>query len=385
MLIVLGALVAFLALMLILRTFAVVSEWMAANISRGWISVFSVITGILPFSVYELLLYLFVLGGLTTIVTAIVCFCKKKALKAATYLLLLAIVGVGISNVYTISAGFAYYRGEPDLPKIDAERLSEYAAAELISLAQYMIDDFNSLADEMEWDEDGRVVSPYSFGELARKIRSEYERLDSDYYSSFTPLVKPITSKRIMSNMHLSGVFFAPLGEANVNPLTPACDLPVTMAHELAHAKGAMRESDANLTAYWLTVTSDNPYIRYSGYMNTYGVILSIASFFDFEAYNGLRQKLDPRIYKDRKLSAEFWAKYTLFDDIAQKFNDFYLKLSGQNGTNSYVEPTKPPSTEIKPTPDGGTVTERFYNLNTLQKTLLYALKDRLKASGDEK
>ena len=384
MLIVLGALVAFLALMLILRTSTVVSEWMAANISRGWISVFSVITGIFPFSLYEFLLYLFVLAGITLIVTAIVLFCKKKALKAATYLLLLAIVGVGFGNVYTISAGFAYYRGEPDLPKIDAERLSEYDAAELISLAQYMIDDFNSLADEMEWDEDGRVVSPYSFKELARKIQSEYKRLDGDYYSSFTPIVKPITSKRIMSNMHLSGVFFAPLGEANVNPLTPACDMPVTMAHELAHSKGAMRESDANLTAYWLTVTSDNPYIRYSGYMNTYGVILSIASFFDSEAYNGLRQKLDPRIYKDRKLSAEFWAEYTLFDDITQKFNDFYLKLSGQNGTNSYVEPTKPPSTETKPSPDGGTVTEKFYNLNTLQKTLLYALKDRLKASDDE-
>lgn len=386
MLIVIGALVFLLALMLILRTNSKISEWMAAHISRGWISVFSAITGIFPFSLYELLLYLLILGGISIIVFAIVLFCKHKAMRATTYLLLFAIIGLSIGNIYTISAGFTYFRGEPDLPKYEAAVLYEQDKKQLYSLAELMIDDFNSLADKMEWDSDGRVVSPYSFRELAKKLRTEYKRLDGEYYSDFTPLAKPVTSKRIMSNMHISGVFFAPFGEANVNPLTPACDMPVTMAHELAHAKGAMRESDANLTAYYITVTSDDPYLRYAGYMSTYRVVLRMISVFDQKAYLELTQKIDERIFTDEILSSNFWLDYTLFDDITEKLNDLYLKLSGQGGTDSYVEPTNPPTEIQKPNPDGdGTVVEKTYSPNTLERTLLAALELRAELKDAEK
>ncbi len=386
LLVVLGALVFLLALMLILRTSSAVSEWMAVNISRGWISVFGRITGIFPFSFYELLLYVLIPSGISIVIAAIVMFCRREALRAVSYLLIFAVIGVSIGNIYTVSAGFTYYRGEPDLPKLEAQTFGEQDKEQLIALAEFMVDDFNALAEEMERDEDGRTVSPYSFTSLAKKLQGEYKRIDSDYYSDYTPLAKPIVSKRIMSNMHLSGVFFAPFGEANVNPLTPACDMPVTMAHELAHAKGAMRESDANLTAYYITVTSDDPYLRYTGYISVYSVILRMVGIFDREAYMGLIDKIDGRIFTDMRLSTEFWESYTLFDDITEKLNDFYLKLSGQGGTNSYFEPTNPPEVTPRPSPDGdGTQTEITYAPNTLERTLLAALTERAKLSGDEK
>lgn len=385
LLIALGALVVLLALMLILRTSTSVSEWMASNVSRGWISFFSVITGIFPFSLYEFLLYVAIIGGIALLITAIVLFCKHKALRAVSFLLIFAIIGVGFGNIYTLAAGFTYYRGEPDLPMSATTEIHETEADEFFALAEFMVDDFNAVAARMQWDEEGRMVSPYSFSELAKKLRSEYERLDSDYYSDFTPMAKPITSKRIMSNMHLSGVFFAPFGEANVNPLTPSCDLPVTMAHELAHAKGAMRESDANLTAYYITVTSDDPFLRYSGYMNTYALLLDVVYKLDGQKYAELRGKLDERIFVDARLGYEFWQNYTLFDDITEKFNDLYLKLSGQGGTGSYTEPTKPPSVVTKPDESGeGEIKEVVCPLNTVQKTILKAIEDRAEAEKAE-
>ena len=393
MLIAAGALAAFLALLLILRTNTSVSEWMASNVSRGWISVFSRITGIFPFSLYETFLYVAIIGGIALTVAAIVFFCKKNAARAVTYLLVILLIGVSFGDIYTLTAGFAYYRGDVDVPYYDSEFLGDAHKEELLAVVEYMMEDFNAVSALMERDEEGRTISPYTHRELSDKLKEEFKRLDSDYFSSFTPSAKKITSKNIMSNMHITGVFFAPFGEANVNPNTPASDMPVTMAHELAHAKGVMRESDANLVAYWLTITSDDPYLRYSGYNACYYKLLSVVSFYDSHSedktednYMRLLSMMDRKIVAEELLNYEFWEKFKLLDKITEAFNDFYLKLQGQkDGTGSYVEPTLPPGEIVTPNPNpggdvggsGGDKVEYVYNLNYVQRMILRAVTER--------
>ena len=384
MLIAAGGLAVLLTVLLLMRTNSTIAEWMASNYSRAWISIFSRITSIFPFSLYETLLYVVILGAIAFIVTAIVFFCKKNPLRAVTYLLVILLVGLSIGNVYTVSAGFAYYRDEPDIPLHQTSIFTDDNIIEVVEAAIFMMDDYNRLADAMERDESGRTISPYTHAQLASKLKEEYKRLDgSDYFSSFTPRAKTITSKKIMSHMHITGVFFAPFGEANVNPLTPAMDMPVTMAHELAHAKGAMRESDANLVAYWLAITSDDEYLRYSGYSSCYYRLLYVLLDYDMNndtnLYGELISSLNPKIRREILLNNEFWNSYDLLDKIADALTDLYLKLQGQkNGTGSYVEPTIPPDTVITPDPDGGDdKIEVIYYLNNVQRMILRAVEER--------
>ncbi|MBR2967213.1 MAG: DUF3810 domain-containing protein [Clostridia bacterium] len=345
-----GILAAILATLLILRTNATVSEWMVVNVSRAWIVFFSKISSIFPFSLYETFLYVAIISLVSLLTVAIVFFCKRDAARAVVYLLIICIVGLSFGNVYTLSAGFAYYRSEVDVPVIQEEYFTAVDKEEIFAIAEFMVQDFNAVALAMERDEDGRTVSPYTHSELSDKLIQEYQRLDSEYFSEYTPNVKAIASKKIMSHMQITGVFFAPFGEANVNPLTPDSDIPVTMAHELAHAKGAMRESDANLVAYYITITSDDEYLRYCGYKACYQYIFNVVNNFDQAEANRLYDSLDISIKKEWKLNNEFWRGFTLLEDITEWFNDIYLKLQGQkDGVGSYNDPIIPPSEEIVP------------------------------------
>ncbi|MCH5163398.1 MAG: DUF3810 domain-containing protein [Clostridiales bacterium] len=387
MLIAAGGLVVLLAILLLMRTNSAIAEWMASNYSRAWISVFSRITSIFPFSLYETLLYVGIIGAIALIVIAIVFFCKKKPLRAVTYLLIILLVGLSIGNVYTVSAGFAYFRGEPDIPLHQTSFFTDDNIDEVIVAAKFMMDDYNRLASAMDRDEDGRTISPYTHAQLGDKLKEEYKRLNSQYFSSFTPRAKTITSKKIMSHMHITGVFFAPFGEANVNPLTPSMDIPVTMAHELAHSKGAMRESDANLVAYWLTITSDDEYLRYCGYSSCFSRLLFVLLDYDMnndtKLYAELYSALDPKIKQEMRLNNEFWSSYDLLDKITDAFNDFYLKLQGQkDGTGSYVEPTIPPGIVITPGDGGGDKIEVTYYLNNVQRMILRAVEERMNSNG---
>lgn len=387
MLIAAGANAAILAILLILRTNSTVSEWMASHFSRGWVSLFSRITSIFPFSLYETFLYVVIIGIVALIVTAIVFFCKRAAFRALTFIMVIVLAGLVFGNIYTLSAGFSYYRAQPTLPYYEAEYLGDDQKEELIALATFMTEDFNYVARKMERDNSGKTIG-MPVEELSKLLIEEYKRLDEfDYYSSFTPRAKTIASKNIMSNMHITGVFFAPFGEANVNPLTPSSNMPVTMAHELAHSKGAMRESDANLVAYYITLTSENEYLRYSGYMACYSYLMTIVYSFDKNKWLDLYDSWDPVIDKEIALNNAFWSEYDLLDKITDAFNDLYLKLQGQkDGTGSYTEPTLPPDiVEIpSPDPDGGMITETRYNLNTVQKMMLKALKDRADAEMEQ-
>ncbi|MBE5730674.1 MAG: DUF3810 domain-containing protein [Clostridiales bacterium] len=381
-----GVLAAILVLLLILRSVQSISEWMASVVSRRWIEAASRIFGLIPFSVYELFLYVAIISLITLVVLAIICFCRKSGARGVSFLLTVVIIGLSFGNVYTLSAGFSYYRAEVDVPAYERAFFTEDDKDYVIRLAEEFFADFNEVARTVERDEDGRTVLPYTISELSGLFAEEYKRLNSDYFLDYTPKAKAIVSKNIMSHMHITGVFFAPFGEANINPLTPACSMPVTVAHELAHAKGVMREDEANLVAYWVTVTSDNPYLRYSGYRACYSYMFNIVSYFDSDKANELYASIDECIKKEWTLSAEFWSQYTLLHDITDWFNDLYLKLQGQKeGTGSYNESVIPPGEVEVPSggeegggAGGGTQTVQAFFLNNVQRMLVQAISERL-------
>lgn len=323
-----------------------VCEFFATTFARAWIFVSGHVLGVLPFSCYELFLIVAIVLAVVFVVCLVLFLARRKWNKLVSMLLITAITVFTFLDIYTATATMTYNRYElPD------EVYTEYNSdnltfEEAVELAEIMIKGANNAYAATEHDEDGNIVYPYTFGEMSELMAEEYKRLDNKYFSSYTPRAKKIINKTIMSELHIVGVFFAPFGEANINGYEDNLFLPQTLAHELAHSKGVMREFQANIVSYYVLLQSNNPYLRYGAYVKCLSSALQIVRMYpDSQSeYARLQSLIDSRIYTERNNYGKFYSQFHLFDDLGDFINDLYLKLQKQpDGTDSYV---KPPVTE---------------------------------------
>ena len=321
-----------------------IAEWFARNFSRGWITVWGTLTGWIPFSLYELFLIVAIVLAVVALIVVIVRLCQGKWRNALSLVLTVCIAVTSFLTVYNVTAGFTYQRAS--LPKqiYSVQKPDDFDRDSAIAMAQLVVNELNKAYEQTPHDENGNVILP-SIEQIRNDIAEEYKRIDGakcdGYFSPYNPSVKTIVNKWAMSQMHIVGVFFAPFGEANVNPNENNYNLPHSMAHEMAHGKGVMRENEANLVASYLLLTSDKAYLRYSALMKVYFSAISLVSMYPNtnDAVALLRSSVRSEIYAEMSNYNKFWSQFTLIGDIGNWFNDIYLKLHKQNGTGSYVKP----------------------------------------------
>ena len=150
----------------------------------------------------------------------------------------------------------------------------------------------------------------------------------------------------------ISGVYDMFLGEANIN--TDYIDIlyfPVTLCHEITHAKGYARESDANTAAVLACIRSPRADFRYAGYYAIFTDLYNkTASYADHEGYEMPIDLSDPefqKVIKDMRASIAYDESladnpFTRFVDmISEKANNTFLEANGQKGgTETYRIPT---------------------------------------------
>ena len=371
LLIALGVLVALFVTLSLLKLNTRVCEFFATTFSRWWIFLFGNALGWIPISLYEIFLIAVILGGIAFVVAEIVLLCKRKWRRFLTALLIAAICVFSFLNVYTSTASFAYNR-EP-LPKEVYEEYSgeDLTVNEATAIAKYIITQANADYLATEHDAEGNIVYPYDFGTLSERMAEEYKRLESDYFSSYTPKGKRIINKTIMSELGISGVFFAPFGEANINGIETGLFLPHTLGHEMAHGKGVMREYEADLVSSYICLTSDDPYIRYGAmvqciYRSIYMVALYPNTLGTVDELYGM---IDPGIITEQRNNSAKWAQYDALDKIGAFFNDLYLKLNGQTGTDSYNKPGD--NVDTGEVDDDGQAIVQVINFSDMQNLLI--------------
>jgi len=153
------------------------------------------------------------------------------------------------------------------------------------------------------------------------------------------PGVKPMAFSRLMSAMDFTGFYCAYTGESNVNVDSPACMLPSTVAHELAHQRGFASEQECNFLAVLASTTCADPAYVYSGWLIGYVYLGNALYSQDPETYWAIREGLPEEVKLDLAYNNAYWAQFqdTAVQKASNKVYDGILKSYGdERGIQSY-------------------------------------------------
>ncbi|MEG1608346.1 MAG: DUF3810 family protein [Clostridia bacterium] len=331
------------------------SEKIVRNVTFVWVGIFGRISAAIPFSVFELSCFLLIILFLSLIVAMIVFMSKRKSLKAFNHLCTIAVVTLGIFAMYSATTSVAYGREPLDIPFADNAIITND------SVKNFAVNYYKDYYDNIQTiqkdyvNKKGESKCPYTFEELTEKIRAEYQKLPKGYFPNYIPTAKKMISSWFMSQFSILGVTFTPYGEANINKDAPMDEVAHTIAHELAHTLGVMREYDANNLASYVLLNSSDPYLKYVGFGSTNAannlIDYSNNSKFGIAEKNKYNKIKVTVVEKDKLRSIKFWRQNNKFEKIGSFFNDIYLKMQGQgDGVNSYYKPSQG---EVVTMPDG--------------------------------
>ncbi len=290
----------------------------------------------IPFSLFELLLCLL----LPFIVLFIVISVKRDKTAKDRIRRIASLVGVisliFTSYIFTLGIG---YRTTPLSVKLGIEDNADIKTDDLYKTTVIVRDEMNALAGKLHCS-DGETVMPYSFEELSDKIVSAYDSFNSEYSltDNFKSCAKAVHLSSVMSDLRIMGIYSFPTGESNINMEYPDYNLPFTVAHEFAHQRGISRENEANFVAFLVCISSDDDYIRYSGYLNLYEYLISALYRADKELYDEVYSDVSSVAVNDIRASNRVYLEHqdSILGEINDRVNDTYLKLNGTEGTVTY-------------------------------------------------
>lgn len=292
------------------------------------------------FSVMEVL---YTLAGVLTIayiVWSVIAVARAKGRRGSrAYSAVLGAVNIALS----VYAGFCLLWGINYWTDSFQERSGIYAepvaAEDLLTVTAHFTRQLTESADDVSRDAAGRYAVPWQ--ESLDRASTVYDPLERELpiLDFDDPGVKPMKYSRLMSRMDFTGVYCPWTGESNVNVDPPACLIPSTVAHELAHQRGIASEQECNFLAILASVTSGQADYEYSGWLMGYIYLGNALYRVAPDAYWALRDSLPETVKADLAENNAYWERFR--DTVVQKasttFYDGALKLYGdERGMQSY-------------------------------------------------
>ncbi|MBQ0037684.1 MAG: DUF3810 domain-containing protein [Clostridiales bacterium] len=209
---------------------------------------------------------------------------------------------------------------------------------ELTDLTAYFAHRLSDCADEVARDENGLFA--VSRTEIFAESTGIYESLYGEFpflkMKDHTP--KAVTHSKILSAIDFTGFYFPFTGEANLNVDSPACFLPATIVHEMAHQRLIASEQECNFIAILGATRAESAAYRYSGWLLGYIHLSNALYRTDSAAWQTIRDTLPENVVRDIQDNNAYWAAWRgPVKDAAQSVYDGFLKSNGEEqGVQSY-------------------------------------------------
>lgn len=301
----------------------------------------SVLTGIFPFSVIEMLIFSLSVFLILKIALFIVKVAKGKAKGLKNFINGCISIVAALCTVYflfVVMGGLNYQR----LPfsEIVHYNMESPSLEELIKVCNDLTFQTNELREFVEEDENRVMKLSTGIGDTLKRAYKGY-----DIAGKYVPELsgnfgrpKGVILSPLMSFTGITGIYSPFTGEANVNVAIPQCDIPFTACHEMAHQRGFLREDEANYIAYLVCISHPDKDFQYSGALAALIYATNALYNNDREQYAIIRQSFSDGVNRDLKAINNYWQKYdTPVQEFSSSVNDTYLKANMQkDGVKSY-------------------------------------------------
>ena len=290
-----------------------------------------------PFSVVEWLYVLFIAACIVWIVVICVGLRRRKG-RAILYGRVVGLICFALSawGLYCLLWGVNYYAdGFQEQSGIYAQPVT---VEELERVTQLFVEGLSETHDKVLRDENGvfAVERDGIFAESVSVYENAAERFP--FLRREDRIPKKMLFSRLFSAMNFTGFYSPYTGEANLNVDCPACLLPATITHELAHQRGIASEQECNFLAVMASIASDLPVYQYSGYLMGYIHLGNALYRADPQKWEAVYAQLPDTVKTDLQYHRAYWSEFEgTTAKVTQKLYDTTLKSYGQeNGIQSY-------------------------------------------------
>lgn len=313
------------------------ADFFVAHISPVFRKSLGYLSALFPFSLAEA--FVITSPALLALLIFFAHRAAKKTFSASRMLSGLLAVPFLLYTLFVLSFGVGYYA----TPLADRLSLTarEPNAENLSALTVMLAERADACALEIGITvKEGGSEMPFSYADMNQKLIAAYDTVEEKHgiLSNFKVGTKPIALSDPMAYTHITGVYTFMTGEMNVCTAYPDFSTVFTAAHEMAHARGTSREDEANFIAFLVCEASDDPYVRYAGYMNLLQYVMNALYETDRTLYKTAYMTCSDTVLSELRAYNTAVKKYSgsFASEIAGSINNAYLESMGTGGSISY-------------------------------------------------
>ncbi|MBP3888591.1 MAG: DUF3810 domain-containing protein [Cellulosilyticum sp.] len=303
--------------------------------------ILSHLTGLFPFSVAEIGLYLLVLYfPLHILYRMVKSFKTPRTWKHHLSKWFFQTLNVACLLWLMFTCGWTLnYSRIPLEVSLELEE-STNPHQDLIELYRYLIAQLNSLRPEVAENAEGYMTIEGGYNSVFKRAPEVFSLLSEDYpiFKGSYGKPKSILASPLMNYTGLTGIYAPFTREANVNTATLPQSIPSTTLHEMAHQRGFAEEEACNFIAYLASTYARDTDFRYSGALLALAHTSQALAKVDYHALITLNQTIDKKVMKDILQNNAFWKSYEgNVEEVSTSLNNSYLMANGvTDGVASY-------------------------------------------------
>lgn len=334
-----------LSAILIRILFGVQPQWCESIYSRGiypWIrSFFDNTLGFLPFAaiyIFDILLVIWLITISTRFIQSV--FIQKEGIRGKGYGKSILAFFMGLIFWFLFLWGYNYAR-VPMSEQIELDVPESMNFEAIWKEAQYIKQICIETRQQIPGIDTNALTAVVYPNNLEEIMRSSLKEVLKEYSYDYSGNVRGrfVQPNGVLLRFNSSGVYFPFTGEGHVDNGLNSISKPFTIAHELGHGYGFGSEDVCNFLGFLACIRSDNPAIRYSGYLMYWRYVYgSLMGFMTEEDYQTERATISRGMHNDMEAIYATLESYpALIPFLQPAVYDVFLKVQGiKDGIESY-------------------------------------------------